>query len=97
MLRNLDALTNEESVLTALQKVLPKQAKTISKVLISRDTLTQTSRGICYLHFETLVDSMEVHNALSALEPPLRIDDRDGGWLSSINCNLHLLNLNSTL
>ncbi|XP_023165529.2 RNA-binding protein 5-A-like isoform X2 [Drosophila hydei] len=77
MLRNLDALTNEESVLTALQKVLPKLAKTISKVLISRDTLTQTSRGICYLNFETLIDSMEVHNALSTLDPPLRIDDRD--------------------
>lgn len=89
MLRNLDALTNEESVLTALQKVLPKQAKTISKVLISRDTLTQTSRGICYLHFETLVDSMEVHNALTSLDPPLRIDDRDGAWLcpAAINCN----------
>ncbi|KRF81319.1 RNA-binding protein 5-A [Drosophila virilis] len=77
MLRNLDALTNEESVLTALQKVLPKLAKTINKVLISRDTLTQTSRGICYLNFETLVDSMDVHNALTTLDPPLRIDDRD--------------------
>ncbi|EDW03744.1 RNA-binding protein 5-B [Drosophila grimshawi] len=77
MLRNLDALTNEESVLTALQKVLPKLAKTIHKVLISRDTLTQTSRGICYLIFETLVDSMDVHNALTTLDPPLRIDDRD--------------------
>ncbi|XP_060666035.1 RNA-binding protein 5-like isoform X2 [Drosophila nasuta] len=77
MLRNLDALTTEESVLTALQKVLPKLAKTISKVLISRDALTQTSRGFCYLEFETLVDSMDVHNALTALETPLRIDERD--------------------
>ncbi|KAH8376787.1 hypothetical protein KR093_001358 [Drosophila rubida] len=77
MLRNLDALTTEESVLTALQKVLPKQAKTITKVLISRDALTQTSRGFCYLEFETLVDSMDVHNALTALETPLRIDERD--------------------
>lgn len=78
MLRNLDALTTEESVLTALQKLIPKFAKTITKVLISRDTLTQTSRGFCYLNFETLVDSMDVHNAITTLDPPLRIDDRDG-------------------
>ncbi|KAH8350544.1 hypothetical protein KR067_006962, partial [Drosophila pandora] len=76
MLRNLDALTNEEGVLTALQKHLPKLAKTVSKVLISRDTLTQASRGICYLHFDTLVDSMEVYNGLTALDPPLELDDR---------------------
>ncbi|KAH8293285.1 hypothetical protein KR018_007162, partial [Drosophila ironensis] len=77
MLRNLDALTNEEGVLTALQEHLPKLAKTVSKVLISKDTLTQASRGICYLQFDTLVDSMNVYNGLMALEPPLRLDDRD--------------------
>ncbi|XP_017061079.1 RNA-binding protein 5-A [Drosophila ficusphila] len=76
MLRNLDALTNEESVLTALQQHIPDLTKTVSKVLISRDTLTQASRGICYLHFDTLIDSMNVHNALTALDPPLTLDDR---------------------
>ncbi|XP_017021962.1 RNA-binding protein 5-like isoform X1 [Drosophila kikkawai] len=76
MLRNLDALTNEEGVLTALQQYLPDLTKTISKVLISRDTLTQASRGICYLHFDTLIDSMNVHNGLMALNPPLTLDDR---------------------
>lgn len=77
MLRNLDVLTNEEGVLTAIQLHAPELAKRISKVLISRDALTQTSRGICYLHFETLVDSMSLHNALSTLEPPLKIDNRE--------------------
>nr|AAL48124.1 RH03791p [Drosophila melanogaster] len=76
MLRNLDALTNEEAVLTALQLHLKDLSKTVSKVLISRDSLTQASRGICYLHFDTLVDSMNVHNALTALDPPLTLDDR---------------------
>ncbi|XP_016945417.3 RNA-binding protein 5-A isoform X1 [Drosophila suzukii] len=76
MLRNLDALTNEEGVLTALQEHLKDLSKTISKVIISRDTLTQASRGICYLHFDTLVDSMNVHNALTSLDPPLTLDDR---------------------
>lgn len=78
MLRNLDALTNEEGVLTALQQHLPDLTKTISKVLISRDTLTQASRGICYLQFDTLIDSMNVHNGLTALDPPLTLDDRPG-------------------
>ncbi|XP_037712002.1 RNA-binding protein 5-A-like isoform X1 [Drosophila subpulchrella] len=76
MLRGLDALTNEEGVLTALQQHLPDLAKTVSKVLVSRDTLTQASRGICYLNFDTLVDSMNVFNGLTALDPPLTLDDK---------------------
>ncbi|XP_017063121.2 LOW QUALITY PROTEIN: RNA-binding protein 5-A [Drosophila eugracilis] len=76
MLRNLDALTNEEGVLTALQMHLNDLSKTVTKVIISRDTLTQASRGICYLHFDTLVDSMNVHNALTSLNPPLTLDDK---------------------
>ncbi|KAH8351999.1 hypothetical protein KR084_001050 [Drosophila pseudotakahashii] len=76
MIRNLDALTNEEGVLTALQQHLPDLAKTVSKVLISRDALTQASRGICYLNFDTLVDSMNVFNGLTALDPPLTLDDK---------------------
>ncbi|XP_017063123.1 RNA-binding protein 5-A isoform X2 [Drosophila eugracilis] len=76
MLRGLDALTNEEGVLTALQEHLPDLAKTVSKVLISRDTLTQASRGICYLNFDTLIDSMNVYNGLTALNPPLTLDDK---------------------
>ncbi|XP_043640773.1 RNA-binding protein 5-A isoform X1 [Drosophila teissieri] len=76
MLRGLDALTNEEGVLTALQQRLPDLAKTVSKVLISRDSLTQASRGICYLNFDTLIDSMNVFNGLTALDPPLTLDDK---------------------
>lgn len=77
MLRNLDVLTNEEGVLTNLQGVVPTLVSKISKVLICRDPLTQTSRGICYLAFENLVDSMNMHNALKELEPALMIDDRE--------------------
>ncbi|XP_075152877.1 RNA-binding protein 5-A-like [Haematobia irritans] len=76
MLRNLDVLTNEESVLTAITKHAPDLAKKVTKVLVSRDPLTQTSRGICYLNFDTLVDSMNMHNLLSTLEPPLTIDEK---------------------
>ena len=77
MLRNLDVLTNEESVLTVMQEVVPSLVVKISKVLICRDPLTSTSRGICYLHFDNLVDSMNTYNALKALEMPLHIDNRE--------------------
>ena len=77
MLRNLDALTNEEGVLTTMQRHVPDLVKKVQKIQISRDLLTQMSRGICYLNFETLVDSMNLHNALTGLEPPLKIDDRE--------------------
>lgn len=77
MLRNLDALTNEEGVLTAMQKVIPTLVAKISKILICRDPLTSTSRGICYLFFDNLVDSMNTHNALKSIEPALNIDSRD--------------------
>jgi RNA-binding protein 5/10 len=78
MLRNLDVLTNEEGVLQKLQEIIPPTliAK-ISKILICRDPLTSTSRGICYLNFDNLVDSMNTHNALKGLAIPLRIDGRE--------------------
>lgn len=77
MLRNLDVLTNEEGVLTVIQDVIPDLVSKISKILICRDPLTSTSRGICYLSFDNLVDSMNTYNSLKALEPPLQIDNRE--------------------
>ncbi|XP_050072462.1 RNA-binding protein 5-like, partial [Anopheles maculipalpis] len=78
MLRNLDVLTNEESVMSVMQKKLPAElVQKVGKVVICRDPLTSISRGMCYVHFENLVDSMNTHNALKELDPPLRIDGRD--------------------
>lgn len=77
MLRNLDVLTNEEGVLTVMQEVVPTLVSKISKILICRDPLTSTSRGICYLSFDNLIDSMNLHNALKASEPPIQIDSRE--------------------
>lgn len=77
ILRNLDTLTNEERIVCVLQEVVPSIVTKISKIIVCRDPLTQTSRGICYLHFDNLVDSMNLHNALKALEPPLQIDSRE--------------------
>lgn len=81
MLRNLDVLTNEEGVLTIMQEVVPSLVSKISKILICKDPLTCTSRGICYLSFDNLVDSMNLHNALKAIEPPLKIENREGNTL----------------
>ncbi|XP_055375070.1 RNA-binding protein 5-like [Condylostylus longicornis] len=77
MLRNLDVLTTEESVATVMQEKIPQQVAKVTKILICRDPLTQTSRGICYLYFDNLIDSMNTHNALKTLDPPLNIDDRE--------------------
>lgn len=81
MLRNLDVLTNEEGVLTVMQEVVPSLVSKISKILICKDPLTCTSRGICYLSFDNLVDSMNLHNALKAIEPALNIENREGKTL----------------
>ncbi|CRL01481.1 CLUMA_CG014238, isoform A [Clunio marinus] len=76
MFRNLDALTNEEKVLTALQEKIPEQVSKVSKILICRDPLTQISRGICYLNFDNLVDSMNTFQALEKLKG-LQIENRE--------------------
>lgn len=60
-----------------MQQVVPTLVSKISKILICRDPLTSTSRGICYLCFENLVDSMNVFTALKSLQPPLLIDSRE--------------------
>lgn len=77
MLRNLDVLTNEEGVLTAMQVYIPTLVSKISKILICRDPLTSTSRGICYLFFDNLVDSMNTFNAMKSVDPPINIDSRE--------------------
>lgn len=76
MLRNLDALTTEDSVMSVLNSVIPDLVKTISAVCIGRDPLTSTSRGICYLGTESTVDALALYGALSNLLTPLSIDGK---------------------
>ena len=88
MLRNLDALTTEENVLTALQNNIPELVSKIVKIMICRDSHTKISRGICYLNFDNLVDSMNTFQALEKL-PSLEIDDRQGKLENlSVNCTV---------
>ncbi|XP_017785465.1 PREDICTED: RNA-binding protein 5-like isoform X2 [Nicrophorus vespilloides] len=76
MLRNLDALTTEDTVMNVLIVVIPDLVKKISAVAIGRDSLTSTSRGICYLGTETTIDALSLYGALNNLPTPLSIDGK---------------------
>ncbi|GLV40686.1 uncharacterized protein CBL_13813 [Carabus blaptoides fortunei] len=76
MLRNLDALTTEDSVMAVLKDAIPDLISTVSGVCIGRDPLTSTSRGICYLALESTVDALALYGALTSLETPLSIDGK---------------------
>ncbi|XP_076261481.1 RNA-binding protein 5-like isoform X2 [Rhynchophorus ferrugineus] len=76
MLRNLDALTTEDSVMSVLNTVIPDLVKSISAVCIGRDPLTSTSRGICYLGTESTIDALAIFGALNGLKTPLSIDGK---------------------
>lgn len=78
MIRNLDALTTEDSVMSVLNTAIPDLVKSISAVCIGRDPLTSTSRGICYLGTESTIDALAIHGALSNLSSPLTIDGKTG-------------------
>nr|CAH7735284.1 unnamed protein product [Callosobruchus chinensis] len=78
MMRNLDALTTEDSVLAVLNTVIPDLVKSISAVRIGRDPLTSTSRGLCYLGTESTIDALAIFGALNNLETPLAIDGKTG-------------------
>ncbi|XP_060515773.1 RNA-binding protein 5-like [Cylas formicarius] len=75
MLRNLDALSTEDSVMQVLNTVIPDLVKSISAVCIGRDPLTSTSRGICYLGTESTIDALAIFGALSNVKK-LTIDGK---------------------
>ena len=70
-LRGLDALSTEDSVLNCLMRLTQLPIKSIR---IGRDPLTQTSRGVCYVEMNSVVDAMFLHNQL--LGAPPTIDDK---------------------
>merc|ERR1712061_68980 len=70
-LRGLDALSTEDSGLNCLMRLTQLPIKSIK---IGRDRLTQTSRGVCYVEMNSVVDAMFLHNQLLG-EPPT-IDEK---------------------
>ena len=61
LLRGLDALSTEDSVLNVLTQLTNLPIKAIR---IGKDVLTNTSRGVCYVEMNSIVDSMFLHNQL---------------------------------
>ncbi|VEN55588.1 unnamed protein product [Callosobruchus maculatus] len=76
MMRNLDALTTEDSVMAVLNTVIPDLVKSISAVCVGRDLLTSTSRGLCYLGTESTIDALAIFGSLNNLKTPLTIDGK---------------------
>ncbi|CAG9816598.1 unnamed protein product [Phaedon cochleariae] len=76
MMRNLDALTTEDSVMAMLNTAIPDLVKSISAVCIGRDPLTSTSRGLCYLGTESTIDALAIFGTLNSLKSPLTIDGK---------------------
>lgn len=67
LLRGLDVLSTEEGVLQSIEHAssdLP-----IRSVRIGRDPLTNTSRGVCYVELNSVLDSMQLYNKLAATPP----------------------------
>ncbi|ROT72263.1 RNA-binding protein 10 [Penaeus vannamei] len=82
LLRGLDVLSTEESVLQGIQHVgsdLP-----IRSVRIGRDPLTNTSRGVCYIELNSVLDSMQLHNKLAHAPPTI-----DGKQVTISYCKLN--------
>ena len=71
LLRGLDALTTEDSVLGTLRDCTELPIKSLR---IGRDSATNLSRGVCYVEMNSVSDAMFLHNRLLG-EPPT-IDDR---------------------
>lgn len=84
LLRGLDVLSTEDSVLQAMTcaSTMP-----IRSIRIGRDTLTNTSRGVCYLEMGNVVDAMYLHSAL--IQQNLCVDGRK---VEITYCKLHQLN-----
>lgn len=68
LLSNLDALTTEDSVLNV---VGPLTKLPLKSVRIGKDPLTNTSRGVCYVEMNSVVDAMFLHNQLFANPPTI--------------------------
>lgn len=84
LLRGLDVLTTEDSVLQAMKSL---SSMPIRSIRIGRDSLTNTSRGVCYLEMGNVVDAMYLHTALT--KQGLVVDGRK---VEITYCKLHQIN-----
>ncbi|KAF0289041.1 RNA-binding protein 5 [Amphibalanus amphitrite] len=71
LLRGLDPLSTEETVLSGLQQ---RTQLPIRSVRLGREPVTGASRGICYLELASVVDAMQLNQQLQA--EPLVVEGR---------------------
>lgn len=71
LFRNLDVLTTEEKILAVLQEIT---ALPIKNIRIAKDTLTNTSRGFCYVELNSTNEAVQLHDQLSSVGAPLYVD-----------------------
>lgn len=81
-MRNLDALTTEDRVLSVLPTVPGVATLPIKSVRIGRDPLSNISRGVCYLDMNNTGDAMRLYAGLCELGR-LDIDGKEGSSLFS--------------
>ena len=67
----MDTITTEESVLESLKTLTDNPIKELK---IARDSLTNTSCGVCHVEMNTIVEAISLHNTL--LSEPHVIDDK---------------------
>lgn len=73
LFRNLDVLTTEEKILTALQSIT---ALPIKHIRVAKDPLNGISRGYCFVELNSTAESVALHDRLHALDVPLYVDGR---------------------
>lgn len=73
VLRGLDALTTEESILRALNAVTQLTCKNIQVV---RDPTTQASQGFAFVELGSVAESVNVLEILKQMNPPLEVDGK---------------------
>ncbi|GFG31856.1 hypothetical protein Cfor_02664 [Coptotermes formosanus] len=78
LLRGLDVLSTEDSVLQAIKSI---SSVPIRSIRIGQDPLTNTSRGVCYLEMNHVMDAVYMHNALVANSPV--VDGKKGNTATS--------------
>ncbi|XP_062523131.1 RNA-binding protein 5-A-like [Corticium candelabrum] len=74
LFRKLDALSTEDSIREALLAILPIR---IMDILVMRDALTNTSRGFCFVEFDSIQTAVYVEQALQSFQPPFLVDNRE--------------------
>ncbi|KAL4226607.1 RNA-binding protein 5 [Mactra antiquata] len=73
VLRGLDALTTEESILTALNAVTQLTCKNIQVI---RDSTSQASLGFAFVELGSVAESVNVLEILKQMNPPLEVDGK---------------------